>query len=573
MGANREIVLIVDDDMVNLTVARNALVDKYEVFTAPSGKKMFQILERIVPALILLDIEMPEMNGYEIIKLLKHVDRTSGIPVIFLTAKNDPASEVKGLDLGAVDYIMKPFSQELLSKRVEMHIIFEAQKLALKHYALDLEGEVIRKSQTVLELQGAILKTVAELVECRDNVTGGHIARTQNYLTILVDFMLEHGVYAEELRSWDTKLFVLSSQLHDVGKISIKDDILMKPGKLTVEEFEQMKKHTIFGMDIIEKVKENTTDNRFLLYAKALAGSHHEKWNGKGYPFGLKGPEIPLSGRMMAIVDVYDALTNDRPYKKAFSHEKSVEIIKGEKGTHFDPFIVNIFLMHEKEFKKIADEKSRQGGGNVSRIHADGLNSTSNVVANILDVRSGMKNGNAERMKHYLTVFIDALLVCDLFKDEVSSWNVDIFLMSAQLHDVGKIAVSDNLLYKSDKLTADEYEDVKTHANFGVKVVNQIKENVNDRSLLNHAEALTGSHHEKWDGTGYPLGLKGKEIPLQGRIMAIIDVYDALTSNRPHRKMITQQESVDIIKGLSGTHFDPDLVDVFLKCEKSFNVR
>ena len=352
MGPKREIVFIVDDNITNLIVSKNNLADKYDVFTAPSGKKLFQLLEKVTPELILLDIEMPEMDGYEVIKVLKSAERTAHIPVIFLTAKNDPDSEVKGLDLGAVDYIMKPFSRELLLKRVEIHILIEAQKKQLKNYSRNLEGEVSKKTKTVLELQNAILKTVAELVECRDSITGGHIERTQSYLKMLVELLEDNNVYKKEFSSWDMELFVMSSQLHDVGKIAIKDEILLKPGRLTPEEFEIMKQHTTAGGDIIRKIEKSTSQSDFLNHAEALAESHHEKWDGTGYPYGLKEDQIPLQGRLMAIVDVYDALTNERLYKKAFSHTKSVEIIKDGAGKHFDPLIAEIFLRNEQEFER-----------------------------------------------------------------------------------------------------------------------------------------------------------------------------------------------------------------------------
>ena len=187
-----------------------------------------------------------------------------------------------------------------------------------------------------------------------------------------------------------------------------------------------------------------------------------------------------------------------------------------------------------------------------------------------MDSREGMGNGRTERMRRWLELFIGVLLKHESFKEEVSGWDMEIFLMSAQLHDVGKIAVADHLLNKSDTLTKDEYGELKTHADFGLKVIQQIKESIDDVILLYHAEALAGSHHEKWDGTGYPQGLKGKEIPLQGRLMAIVDVYNAMTSDRPHRGMIFHKDAVDIIKSLKGTHFDPELVEVFLEHEKEF---
>ena len=344
-------VIMVDDDITNLAVARNDLTGKYNFFTAPSGVKLFQLLKKVTPDLILLDIDMPDIDGYDIIKLLKSAEKTAHIPVIFLTAKIDPASEVKGLDLGAVDYIFKPFSRELLIKRIDIHLQLEGQKKELINYSHNLESDIIKQGKLVLELQTTILQTIAELIERRDDVTGGHIERTQHYLGLLVEIMLEHGVYTKEMSELDIDLFIRSSQLHDVGKISIKDDILMKPGKLTDDEFDEMKKHTVFGVEIIRHIEENTTENEFLRYAEVLAGSHHEKWNGTGYPDGIKGSVIPLIGRIMAIIDVYDALTNDRPYKKAFSHEEAVKIIEDGMGVHFDPLIDDVFLTHEADFK------------------------------------------------------------------------------------------------------------------------------------------------------------------------------------------------------------------------------
>ena len=564
MKTKRETIIIVDDDDINLTVGQNALSDLYTVYTAQSGRELFILLDRILPDLILLDIDMPAMDGYEVIKELKNSKKTEHIPVIFLTGKIEPENEVKGLSMGAVDYITKPFSRALLIKRIDLHIVFEKQKKELLKYNLNLENEVDKKTKTVLELQNAILKTVAELVECRDNITGGHIERTQHYLRLLIDLMIEHGVYDEEISTWDVNLLVMSSQLHDVGKISIKDSILMKPGKLVEEEFEEMQNHALYGVDIIKRIEESTTENAFLKYAKILAGSHHERWDGTGYPYGLKGEDIPLQGRIMAIIDVYDALTNDRPYKTAFSHDRAVSIIKEEMGKQFDPLITAVFLEHEKEFEKIEIDRRRF----VSM--SDGLPPTMQAVTNAVSSRGGEERGHSERIKKYLEILIGALLEHDNYKAEVSTWDTDLFLISANMHDVGKIAVADYILNKAGILSEDEFEDVKSHVDFGVKIVQQVKGSVEDGNLLLHAEMLAGSHHERWDGGGYPYHLKGEGIPLQGRIMAIVDVYEALTTDRPYRNRKTHKEAVGIIWKSAGTHFDPELVDIFIRCEKDF---
>ncbi|MCL2182893.1 MAG: response regulator [Chitinispirillia bacterium] len=352
--AKRKTIFMVDDNLTNLTVGKNALLGKYKVFTIPSGKKLFEMLEKTTPDMILLDIEMPEMDGYDIIKELKKRPETAEIPIVFLTARSDSSSELEGLSLGAIDYISKPFSPPLLLKRIEVHMLVDEQKHELENYNHNLQYMVDEKTKTVLDLQNAILRTVAELVECRDDTTGGHIERTQNYLKILVDALLEHELYKNEVTSWNIDFLLQSSQLHDVGKINIKDSILQKPAKLTPEEFDEMKTHTTFGIKVIEKIQENTSEATFLEYAKIFASTHHEKWDGSGYPSGLKGDCIPLQGRLMAIADVYDALISERPYKKPFTHEEAVEIIRNGSGTHFDPNLVEVFLTHENEFREVA---------------------------------------------------------------------------------------------------------------------------------------------------------------------------------------------------------------------------
>jgi putative two-component system response regulator len=265
----------------------------------------------------------------------------------------------------------------------------------------------------------------------------------------------------------------------------------------------------------------------------------------------------------MAIIDVYDALTNDRPYKKAFSHEQAVMIIKEGLGTQFDPIINKIFVMHEKDFESVEVEKQ------YFAVH-DRLQPTVKAVANIVGTRGSIDFGHTDRMRKYLEILTEALSKNENYSEEISGWDMELFTLSAQMHDVGKIAIPDHILNKDEELSIQEYDDVKDHVPFGIKIIQQVKENVVDGAMLHHAEVLAGSHHEKWDGTGYPLGLKGAKIPLQGRIMAIVDVYDALTSERPQREKKTHAEAVDIIREGSGTQFEPAIVDVFLACEKDF---
>jgi putative two-component system response regulator len=354
MENTRKNIMLVDDNTTNLTIGRNILLDSYNVFTIQSGQKLFKMLEKINPDLILLDVEMPEMNGYEVIKQLKAGERYRSIPVVFLTAKSDSGSELEGLTLGAVDYITKPFSPPLLLKRIELHLLIESQKQELKNYNDNLQELVNQKTKTVLELQDAILQTFAEMVECRDDVTGGHIDRTQQYLRILTDAILEKNLYPEHQNILRDKFFVPSAQLHDVGKIAIQDSILKKPAKLTNNEFEEMKTHTTFGVMVIDKIGKNTSEKTFLDHAKLFAGTHHEKWDGTGYPNKLKGTDIPIHGRIMAIADVYDALISSRPYKKAFSHKEAVDIILIGRGTHFDPELTDIFMSVSDRFNEAA---------------------------------------------------------------------------------------------------------------------------------------------------------------------------------------------------------------------------
>ena len=366
MENTRHKVVLVDDNATNLTIGRNLLRTFYEVYPAPSAAKLFQILENVIPDLVLLDIEMPEMTGYEAIKVMKADSRFSDIPVIFLTSKNDEQSEMKGFDLGAADYISKPFSGPLLLKRIANQILIVQQKkdllasqAALRDYADNLEIKVHEKTVELFKLQNAVLTTVADLVEFRDKLTGGHITRTQLYLQALIEEVIKEGTYANEISKWVMDFFLPSAQLHDVGKIAITDLILNKPTKLTPEEFDIMKTHVEVGVEAIEKIMTETNEHAFLNHALLIAGTHHEKWDGSGYPVGLSGSNIPIEGRLMAIADVYDALISERPYKKAFTHEEACKIIESGEGSHFDPVLVDVFRKIEDKFEKIALEYSK----------------------------------------------------------------------------------------------------------------------------------------------------------------------------------------------------------------------
>ncbi|MDR1870674.1 MAG: response regulator [Deltaproteobacteria bacterium] len=344
--------MVVDDSITNLKCAKTALATIGEIFTVPSAQRMFDLLSKITPAIILLDINMPEINGVEAIKILKSSPHYADIPVIFLTSINNKGSELEGLCLGAVDYITKPFEPLLLLKRVEIHLTIIKQRLKmeeqgkkLKNFNENLQKMVAEETEKVSKLQVSVLETVVDLVESRDDITGGHISRTMNWLKYLFSGLIETGAYADEIEDWDVDLVLQSSRLHDVGKISISDAILKKKGKLTEAEFEEMKTHTTIGASIIDRICDSLPkdNHQFMNQAKILALTHHEKWDGTGYPYGLAGEEIPLQGRLMAIADVYDALISERPYKSALSHEMAERIIIAGAGAHFDPRLVAAF--------------------------------------------------------------------------------------------------------------------------------------------------------------------------------------------------------------------------------------
>jgi len=345
-------IFVVDDVALNLQIAEDVLETKYRVITISSAIKMFGILKKVIPDLILLDIKMPEMSGFEAMEQLSSNPAYENIPVIFLTGLDDADNEAHGIELGAVDFISKPISEPVLLNRIKHH--------------LEIDQLVKEKTADNLRLQNGIVYTLADLVENRDGNTGGHIARTTNYLKILVETMLQNGIYAEEMMNWDMDMLTSSARLHDIGKISISDTILNKPGRYTDEEYQIMKQHTLIGQEIIHKMMDRSGSFDFLAYAKNFAAYHHEWWNGNGYPYNLKGEEIPLMGRILALVDVYDALTMERPYKKAFPHEVALNIIREETGTHFDPKIVEAFFMVEQQFlqektRLSTDHKTEEG--------------------------------------------------------------------------------------------------------------------------------------------------------------------------------------------------------------------
>ena len=345
----RRTIFIVDDNETNLTLAEDVLVKEFRVIALSSAVRMFEALKKFKPDLILLDIEMPDMNGFDAMKKLKEDDLYADIPIIFLTGLSDAVSEAHGIELGAVDFIMKPFTEPVLINRIRKHLNIDEMVRERTRQLAHRTEQLARRSEQLVRLQNGIVFTLADVVENRDSNTGGHIDRTSIYMQILIDAMLAQGVYRDELTVWDLDSLVSSARLHDLGKIAIPDSVLNKPDKLTDEEFAIIQSHPKVGERIITQMTQRTGDAEFLKNAKLFAAYHHEKWNGRGYPYGLSENEIPLHGRIMAVIDVYDALVSERPYKKAFSHEKAVSIIIEDAGTHFDPHIAEVF-------KSVSDE-------------------------------------------------------------------------------------------------------------------------------------------------------------------------------------------------------------------------
>ena len=323
----RATILLVDDNTANLQVLRDILDHpEHKLLIAKNGQTALAIARKALPSLILLDIMMPEMDGYEVCRQLKTGDDTRHIPVIFLTALTDSQDEAKGLALGAGDYLIKPVNPELVRARVRTH-------LELKRHRDHLEHLVAERTRELLWVQTVMIESLATLAEYRDPETGGHIKRTQNYVKVLANHLKHHPRFRHELHDETIALLYQSAPLHDVGKVGVPDTILLKAGRLTDDEFEEMKKHTVHGHDALRISEKKLGKNTFLRYAREIAFTHQEKWDGTGYPSGLQGDDIPISGRLMALADVYDALISKRVYKPPLPHAKAVEIIVTGKGS------------------------------------------------------------------------------------------------------------------------------------------------------------------------------------------------------------------------------------------------
>ena len=347
--AGKPLIFIVDDVPENIQIALSQLKESgIEFAYATSGSQALSRIANRPPDLILLDVMMPGMSGFETLQKLKQHKALCSIPVIFLTARGEPEDITRGFELGAVDYITKPFYGAELRSRVNTH-------LELSSYRRDLEQTIRKRTRENELLKDIIIVAMGELAEYRDPETGGHLRRTRSFVRLLAETLVEQGQFLDILTPEYIILLYKTAPLHDIGKVAIHDSILRKPTNLTDEARNEMKQHALYGEKVITKLmKIADADVPLLQCAKDIVGSHHERYDGNGYPRGLSGEAIPLAGRIMAIADVYDALASRRPYKKAFSHEKSLRIMRGGRGTHFDPVVFDAFLSVAQQFAGIA---------------------------------------------------------------------------------------------------------------------------------------------------------------------------------------------------------------------------
>ena len=344
----RDMILIVDDIDTNRMILEEILKDDYGTICAENGVEAISLMlsGTVKPSIVLLDIMMPEMDGYEVLAMMKNNAFTEHIPVIFITAADAESNETKGLSLGAVDYISKPFNPEIVKVRVATH-------LRLYHYSERLEIMVQKKVEELIRSKEKMLETMANIIECRNLESGSHVKRSKDLVRILAEYLCENPELGCAIDETEVDVMSKAAPLHDIGKISISDAVLLKPGKLTVEEFETMKTHTTLGGAMIKLMifdSEDEEDDKYLSCCYDIAMFHHERWDGKGYPNGLVGEEIPLPARILALVDVYDALVSERVYKAAMPHSKAFEIICEGAGTQFDARVVEAFKSVEDKF-------------------------------------------------------------------------------------------------------------------------------------------------------------------------------------------------------------------------------
>ncbi len=367
----KRMVLIVDDSPANLTLLTNLLREHYAIKVAIRGEKALEIARGEPPDLILLDITMPGLDGYEICRRLKGDPRTRQIPVIFLTSRTEVEDEQRGMNLGAVDYITRPISPPILLSRVGAHLAGAASAGTMRINNAYLEFEVGKRTEELAALQDVTILALASLAETRDTDTGNHLKRTQHYIRALGNHLRTWPRFAHFLTANMVDSLFNCAPLHDIGKVGIPDRILLKTGRYEPEEFEIMKTHPALGRDALANAQKTVRQRiEFLEVAKELVYSHHEKWDGSGYPEGLAGDAIPISARLMALADVYDALISPRVYKAGMSHARAAQIITEGRGKHFDPDVVDAFLALSDTFEDIAARFADADSGNAAPMRA-----------------------------------------------------------------------------------------------------------------------------------------------------------------------------------------------------------
>jgi putative two-component system response regulator len=355
-------VLIVDDERVNIDIMVDLLKPHYRTLVATNGEQALRRAgDEPAPDIMLLDVMMPGMDGYEVCRRLKADPVTRDIPVIFVTAMSEVGDETKGFFLGAVDYITKPVSPPIVAARVKAHLENKHARDFLADRNRVLRAMVLERTRELAVTQEATILSLATLAETRDKETGRHLRRTQGYVRALALELREHPRFSAALDDNTIELLHKSAPLHDIGKVGVPDRILRKPARLTAEEYEDMKRHTVYGYEAIVATEALLAEaggsdaaTSFLRFAREVARSHHEKWDGSGYPDGLRGDAIPLSARLMSVADVYDALTSKRVYKPGHSHDDTVAEILNGRGTQFDADVVDAFKARADDFAAIA---------------------------------------------------------------------------------------------------------------------------------------------------------------------------------------------------------------------------
>jgi len=355
-SSGKETVLVVDDTPENLGVLGEILRSHYNVRLATSGQRALEVCAcEPCPDLVLLDVVMPVMDGYEVLSRLRKNPLSQGIPVIFVTARGSVEDEERGLELGAVDYITKPVRPRIVLARVRTQLELKHARERLMFQNAYLEQEISRRVDEIVGIQDISIHALARLAETRDSETGKHLRRTEEYVRLVAGELARRPEFRDQLSPHDIETLAKSAPLHDIGKVGIPDQILRKPGKLTPEEYEIIKGHSMMGWEAIESAeREVDRPAEFLRFAKEIARHHHEKWDGSGYPDGLAGPDIPLPARLMALADAFDAMMSWRSYRDALSFEEARKRIRLARGSHFDPAIVDAFEVVAEQMAAIA---------------------------------------------------------------------------------------------------------------------------------------------------------------------------------------------------------------------------